>query len=78
MEIDFAKLLITVIHDRDFKTSTTYPFACLVFHLCRNVGVPVWNYDTLCSPARTVDVGLIRDQANVEALWRGPDLSCSR
>lgn len=30
LEIDFAKVLITVIHERAFKNFTTYPFACLI------------------------------------------------
>ena len=39
--IDFARLLISVIHERDFKTSTTYLFACMIFHLCRDAGVTI-------------------------------------
>lgn len=35
LEIDFSKVLITVIHDMDFKYSTTYLFSYLIFHLCR-------------------------------------------
>ena len=31
LEIDYPRVLITVIHERAFKTSTTYPFACLIF-----------------------------------------------
>lgn len=30
LEIDFAHVLILVINERAFKTSTTYPFACLI------------------------------------------------
>ena len=44
-EIDFARLLIYVIHERVFKASTTYPFACMTFQLCRNDGVPIWHID---------------------------------
>lgn len=33
LEIDFTKVLITVIHERAFKNSTTYPFTYLIFHL---------------------------------------------
>lgn len=47
LEIDFAKLLITVIHERDFKSSTTYPFVCLIFHLFKDVEVPIWHCNTL-------------------------------
>lgn len=32
-EMDFAKVLITVIRDRAFKNYTTYPCAYLIFHL---------------------------------------------
>lgn len=70
-EIDFAKGLISVINERDFKTSTTYPFNCLIFHLCRDVGVPIWHYDPLHIPTGTVDISLIRDEYNVVAPWRG-------
>ena len=30
LEIDFAKVLITMIHKGAFKNSTTYPFVCLI------------------------------------------------
>uniref|UniRef100_M1DFS1 Integrase core domain containing protein n=1 Tax=Solanum tuberosum TaxID=4113 RepID=M1DFS1_SOLTU len=39
-EIDFARMLIAEIHERAFKASTTYPFPCLIFQLCRDSGVP--------------------------------------
>lgn len=77
LEIYFAKLLITVIHEMDFKTSTTYHFTCLIFHLWRNARVPLWHCDTLCSLAGTVDTVLIKDEANVEAPRREPEFSCS-
>ena len=54
LEINFAKLLIMVIHERDFKASTTYPFACLIFHLCGDAGVPIWHCDTLSSGMRSM------------------------
>ena len=37
LEIDYAKVLITVIPKRALKTSTTYPFASLIFQFCRKV-----------------------------------------
>ena len=61
-----------VIHERAFKTSTTYPYACFIFQICREAGVPIWNYNRLHSPMRTVDIGLIKDEANVAAPQRGP------
>uniref|UniRef100_M1DX59 Integrase core domain containing protein n=1 Tax=Solanum tuberosum TaxID=4113 RepID=M1DX59_SOLTU len=45
VEIDFARMLLTEIHERAFKTSTTYPFPCLNFQLCRDSGVPIWHCD---------------------------------
>lgn len=35
LEIDFDKVLITVIPKRAFKNSFTYALACLLFQLCR-------------------------------------------
>lgn len=35
IEIEYARVLIIVIHNRAFNTSTTYPLACLIFHLFR-------------------------------------------
>lgn len=34
----------------------------------------IWHYDTLRSPAGTVYIGLIRDDANVVASCRGPSI----
>ena len=42
VEIDYARMLLAEIHEKDFRTSTTYPFPCLIFHLCRDSGVPIW------------------------------------
>lgn len=39
LEINFNKLILVVIHEREFKTSTTYPFPCLIFELCRDVWI---------------------------------------
>ena len=38
-EVDFAWLLHAVMHERDFKVTTTYPFPCMIFSLCRSAGV---------------------------------------
>ena len=64
LEIDVAELLISIIHERDFKSYTTYLFSCKIFQLCRDVGVPIWHGDVLRTPTRTVDIGLISDEAN--------------
>uniref|UniRef100_M1DTH6 Integrase core domain containing protein n=1 Tax=Solanum tuberosum TaxID=4113 RepID=M1DTH6_SOLTU len=50
LEIDFARMLLAEIHEKAFKTSTTYPF--------------LW----------TLDIGLIRDEANVAAPRREPQV----
>ena len=46
-EVDFTWLLQAVMHERDFKSTTTYPFPCMVFALCRSAGVPVWHIDMI-------------------------------
>ena len=71
-EVDFAWLLQAVMHERAFKVTTTYPFPCMIFALCRSAGVPIWHVDQLKTPQGTVDVGLIRDETNEFAPRRGP------
>ena len=71
-EVDFAWLLQAVMHERAFKVTTTYPFPCMIFALCRTAGVPIWHIDQLKTPQGTIDVGLIRDEANELAPRRGP------
>ena len=34
-EVDFTWLLQAVMHERAFKVTTTYPFPCMIFSLCR-------------------------------------------
>ena len=60
------------MHERAFKVTTTYPFPCMIFSLCRSAAVPIWHVDQLNTPLVTVDVGLIRDEANELAPRRGP------
>ena len=71
-EVDFAWLLQAVMNERDFKVTTTYPFSCMKFSLCRFAGVPIWHIDQLKAPLGTIDIGLIRDEANELAPCRGP------
>ena len=71
-EVDYAWLLQAVMHERDFKVTTTYPFPCIIFSLCRSADVSIWHVDQLNTPLVTVDVGLIRDEANELAPRRGP------
>lgn len=47
LEIDFARMMLAEIHKRVFKISTTFPFPCLIFQLCRDAEVPIWHCDTL-------------------------------
>ena len=65
-------VLQEAMHERTFKVTTTYPFPCMIFALCRSAGVPIWNVGHLETPQGTVDVGLIRDEANELAPRRGP------
>ena len=60
------------MHERAFKVTSTYPFPCMIFYLCRSVGVPIWHVDQLKTPLGTVDIGLIKDEANELAPRRGP------
>ena len=71
-EVDFAWLLQEVMHERAFKVTTTYHFPCMIFALCRSIGVPIWHIDQLKTPQGTVDVGLIRDEDNELAPRKGP------
>ena len=40
-EVDFAWLLQAVMHERSFKVTTTYPFSCMIYSLCRSTGKPI-------------------------------------
>ena len=62
--MDFAWILQVIIHERDLKVTTTYPFPCMVFALCMSAGVSIWNIDQIKTPSGTVDIGLIRDEAD--------------
>lgn len=70
------RLLISVIHEMAFKTSTTYSFPCMIFQLCRDSRVPVWHCDVLRTPIGIVYIGIIRDETNVVAQrsWPRVDL----
>lgn len=71
LQIDYVSVLITVIHDMGFKSSTTYPLACLIFHMCRKARVSIMLYDTLRTLVGIVDICLIRYEANVADPRRG-------
>ena len=70
---DQAVLMVAIIarYERGLKVTTTYPFPCMIFALCRSAGVPIWHVDQLKTQQSTVDVGLIRDEANEFAPRRG-------
>ena len=51
--VDFAWLLQEVMHERAFKVTTTYPFPCMIFALCRSAGVPIWHVDQHKTPQGT-------------------------
>uniref|UniRef100_M1DUI3 Integrase core domain containing protein n=1 Tax=Solanum tuberosum TaxID=4113 RepID=M1DUI3_SOLTU len=74
VEINFARMLLAEIHERAFRTSTTYPFPCLIFHLCRDSGVPIWHCDKLVHPTGALDIDFIRDEANVATPRREPQI----
>ena len=71
-EVDFVWLLQAVMHERAFKVTTTYPFPCMIFSLCRSAGVPRCHVDQLKTLLGNVDIGLTRDEANQLAPRRGP------
>ncbi|KAG5580536.1 hypothetical protein H5410_051163 [Solanum commersonii] len=77
VEIDFSCMLLAEIHERAFRTSTTYPFPCLIFQLCRDSGVPIWHCDRLVHPTGALDIGLIRDEANIAAPHREPQVEAA-
>ena len=52
--------------------TTTYTFPCMIFALFRSASVLIWHVDQLKTPQGTVDVDLIRDDANKFAPSRGP------
>ena len=60
------------MHERAFKVTTSYPFPCMIFSLCRLVGVPIWHIDQLNTPLGTVHISLIRDKANELSQDIGP------
>ena len=53
-EMDVVWLLQAVMHERAFMVTTTYPFPCMIFSLCRSKGVPIWHVDQLKTPLGTL------------------------
>ncbi len=48
----------------------------MIFSLLRSAGVPILQIDQLKTPLGTVDIGLIRDEANEFAPRKGPLQRC--
>jgi len=71
-EINFARMLLDEIHERAFRSTTTLPFPCMIFQLCRDDGVPIWHCDKLVQATGTLDISFIQDEANVAAPQRSP------
>uniref|UniRef100_M1DZJ6 Integrase core domain containing protein n=1 Tax=Solanum tuberosum TaxID=4113 RepID=M1DZJ6_SOLTU len=74
LEINFSRILIIEINERSFKTTTTLPFPCLIFHHCREASVPIWHCDRLLEVTKIVDIGFIRDVTNIAASRREPQV----
>ena len=71
-EVDFAWILQAIMHERDFKVTTTYPFPCMVFFVYGSTSVPVWHIDQIKTTQGSIDIGRIKDEANELAPHRGP------
>lgn len=72
VEIDLAKLISAVIHERAFMTSTTYPFPYLIFNCAGMQECKFCNGIRLLYPTGKVDIGIIRDEVNAAAPHRVP------
>uniref|UniRef100_M1DIP8 Integrase core domain containing protein n=1 Tax=Solanum tuberosum TaxID=4113 RepID=M1DIP8_SOLTU len=72
LEIDDAHILITELHERAFKATTTLPFPCLIFQLYRDACFSILNCDRLHDMTKSLDISLIRDDANLAAPRREP------
>lgn len=72
LEIYFAHLMLAGIHEMAFNTATTYPFPWLIFYMCRDAGLSIRHCHTHRRPTGMLDIGLIKDEANVVAPRRGP------
>ena len=73
-EVDFAWLLQAVMHEREFKVTTTYPFPCMMFALCRSASVPIWHVDQLKTPQGTVAVDNLR--ADIDTIFEARVPEC--
>ncbi|WMV58206.1 hypothetical protein MTR67_051591, partial [Solanum verrucosum] len=67
-EVDFSGIIILEIYERAFRKTTIMPFPFLIFHLYIEATIPLWHSDKLVESIKTVDVGLIKDDANLTVL----------
>uniref|UniRef100_M1DAV3 Putative plant transposon protein domain-containing protein n=1 Tax=Solanum tuberosum TaxID=4113 RepID=M1DAV3_SOLTU len=63
-EFNIAQVIIAEIHEREFRKTTTLLFPFLIFMLCTEATVLVYHIDQYIEVTKTVDVDLIRDEAN--------------
>jgi len=70
LEIYVTHILIAEIHEGAFKATTTLHFPCLIFQLYRDASVPFWHCEPLLDATKTLDISLIRDDANLIVLQR--------
>lgn len=64
-DIDIAKIITCEIQDRVMSTGTSLAFLCLMTKICLDNRVPIIpEVDNFTVDHRTIDLGLIRDQAN--------------
>uniref|UniRef100_M1DX77 Integrase core domain containing protein n=1 Tax=Solanum tuberosum TaxID=4113 RepID=M1DX77_SOLTU len=73
-EIHFTRVLITEIQERVFKATTTLPFPCLIFQLCKDASVLVWHCERLLNAYKTLDICLIMYDSNLAAPHREPQV----
>ena len=72
-EVDLTWLIQVVMHKRGFKGTTTYPFLCMIFALCRSA-VPVCHIDVIKTPPDHVHIALIGDEVNELAPNKRPHI----
>ena len=77
LEIDFTKLLISVIHERDFKSSATYSFACMISSYAVMLECPSGTVMSFLLPSESWISVLL----GMRPMWRhhneGPEFICN-
>lgn len=71
-EIDIVQIMMAQIHERSFKNSMTYSFPFFIFYMHSYFGVSFWHCDKVIHRTGTLDIGLIKDEANVAAPCKKP------